>query len=142
MSYGGEITVAECWELLSQSRETVLIDVRTNAEWAYVGVPALPKSMNSVIGQQWQVFPNMSVDPEFADKLVATLNDNQLGEDAKLCFLCRSGVRSLAAAKTMWERGYKNSYNITHGFEGDLDSDGHRGNANGWKAHKLPWQQG
>ena len=141
MSYGGEISVLDCWELLSQSSNAVLIDVRTNAEWAYVGAPNLNADMNSLISQQWQVFPTMAVDPDFTTVLVATLKEMQLGEDAKLCFLCRSGVRSLAAARAMWSLGYKETFNVTGGFEGDSDANGHRGLTNGWKAAGLPWRQ-
>jgi len=142
LTYGGDITALESWEILSQNKDAVLIDVRTNAEWAYVGVPSLNRDMTPLVGQQWQLFPNMAVDPDFVEKLSNTLSEMQLGHDAKLCFLCRSGVRSLAAAKAMWERGFKNSYNISGGFEGDLNKESHRGQKNGWKAENLPWQQG
>ena len=141
LNYGGEISVSECWELLSQTPNAVLIDVRTNAEWAFVGMPNLGADMNPIIPQQWAVFPTMTVDPNFSNELAATLQKMQLGHDAKLCFLCRSGVRSLAAARVMWELGYKETYNITGGFEGDPDNEGHRGQVNGWKAAGLPWRQ-
>jgi len=59
----------------------------------------------------------------------------------KIYFLCRSGVRSLAAAKAAQEAGYAHVYNITDGFEGPVDATGHRGTVSGWKASELPWRQ-
>ncbi len=141
LNYGGEISVSECWETLSNSSKAVLIDVRTNAEWAYVGMPELTATMTPLVGQQWQLFPTMEADPDFTGKLITTLKQMQLGDDTKLFFLCRSGVRSLAAARAMWGLGYKESFNITGGFEGDPDDNGHRGQKNGWKADGLPWRQ-
>ena len=141
MNYGGEISVLDCWELLSKSPKTVLVDVRTNAEWAYVGMPELSADMTPLVGQQWQLFPTMAADPDFTSKLISTLNQMKLGEDTNLCFLCRSGVRSLAAARAMWSLGYKESFNVTGGFEGDPNGNGHRGQTNGWKADGLPWRQ-
>jgi rhodanese-related sulfurtransferase len=55
-------------------------------------------------------------------------------------FLCRSGVRSAAAAEAAARAGYAHAYNVTEGFEGPLDADGHRG-VSGWKAAGLPWRQ-
>lgn len=141
MDYGGDISAKECWTLLKGDPDSFLVDVRTTAEWAYVGVPALEDSMKELLLQQWQVFPDMAVDPEFAAKLDRKLKQLGAGKNTKLCFLCRSGVRSLAAARAMTATGYKNTYNVSGGFEGDLDQYGHRGGRNGWKADGLSWQQ-
>ena len=141
MSYAGDLTVQQCWDLLEQNSDTFIIDVRTMAEWDYVGLPMLTPNMQPIIFQQWQVFPDMAVDGQFAEHLQEKLAAAGANQGAKLCFLCRSGVRSLAAAKTMVAAGYTNSFNISGGFEGDLDDDGHRGGRNGWKAEGLPWQQ-
>ncbi|MGI9366963.1 MAG: rhodanese-like domain-containing protein [Rhizobiaceae bacterium] len=141
MDYGGDVSAKECWGLLRDAPDCVLVDVRTTAEWAYVGIPALEDGMKELVLQQWQVFPDMSVDPEFAIKLDQQLNKLGANKNTKLCFLCRSGVRSLAAARAMTATGYRNSYNVSNGFEGDLDKFGHRGSRNGWKADGLPWQQ-
>lgn len=140
MDYAGEISVVDCWALLEEG-DAVLVDVRTSAEWAYVGAPDLRDGMKPLIGQEWQVFPQMSVDTGFADKLSGQLAGVGASKDTQLCFLCRSGVRSLAAARAMTAAGYTKAYNVTGGFEGDLDDEGHRGRRNGWKAEALPWRQ-
>jgi len=142
MTYGGDLSPEQCWNLMESESNSILIDVRTNAEWAYVGMPLLAQGMNPVIGQQWQVFPDMTVDQGFADALINKLDQMGADKDANLCFLCRSGVRSLAAAQCMTQNGYPNTFNVTGGFEGDLNSNRQRGNTNGWKAVGLPWHQG
>ena len=141
MSYAGDLTVQQCWDLLDQDSDAFIIDVRTMAEWAYVGLPMLNASMQPILLQQWQVFPEMMVDSEFVGQLQEKLNSASASKESKLCFLCRSGVRSLAAAKAMTAEGYTNSFNISGGFEGDLDEHGHRGGRSGWKAEGLPWHQ-
>lgn len=141
MDYGGDVSAKECWEVLKNTPDCVLVDVRTTAEWAYVGIPALENGMKELLLQEWQIFPDMSVDPDFASKLEQKLGQLGTDKNTKLCFLCRSGVRSLAAARAMTAAGYSNSFNVTGGFEGDLDENGHRGGRNGWKADGLPWRQ-
>ncbi|MDD9911185.1 MAG: rhodanese-like domain-containing protein [Ahrensia sp.] len=141
MNYAGDISPVQCWDMLSVDQGAVLVDVRTQAEWTYVGTPVLPDGALG-LGQQWQVFPQMSVDEGFVEALKARLDEAGRGTQTPLCFLCRSGVRSLAAARAMAAHGYENSYNVAGGFEGDVDGEGHRGNVNGWKADGLPWRQG
>ena len=141
MDYGGEVTPSECWAQLHSEDPAILIDVRTRAEWAYVGLPALPAGTQPMIGQEWQVFPEMAIDPGFVTALTSRLKELGATTDSQLCFLCRSGVRSLAAARAMAAAGYTRSFNVTGGFEGDPDEEQHRGNRNGWKAEGLPWQQ-
>ncbi len=146
MDYGGDVTPQECWEKLKSSSKAglsaILIDVRTRAEWSFVGVPTLEESMQPMIGQEWQAFPDMAVDEKFAESLKNTLNDIGATEETELCFLCRSGGRSLSAARAMTAIGFPNTFNVTGGFEGDPDEQAHRGNRNGWKAEGLPWKQG
>jgi rhodanese-related sulfurtransferase len=101
----------------------------------------LEDGLNALIGQEWQVFPDMSVDSNFVGSLIAKLEQLGADKNSKICFLCRSGVRSLAAARAMTAHGYPNTYNITGGFEGDVDGQRHRGLTNGWKAEGLPWHQ-
>ena len=139
--YAGEIGCRVAFDTLNEREDAVLIDVRTDAEWAYVGLPDLGASRGGMLTQSWQLFPTMQVDPGFADALHARLEGAGVGKDARLMFLCRSGVRSLAAARAMTALGYHDSWNVTHGFEGDPDGERHRGRINGWKADGLPWVQ-
>ncbi len=141
MSYAGDISPRQCWDMITSDDGAVLIDVRTRPEWAYVGTPVLPDGLMG-LGQEWQVYPDMGVDSAFAETLTQRLLEAGKGPETPLCFLCRSGARSLAAAKSMAANGYQHSYNIAGGFEGDKDTEGHRGTVNGWKAEGLPWQQG
>jgi len=142
MSYSGDLTPVEVWEKLLDDRSAFLIDVRTQAEWSFVGVPALPETSAPMIGQEWQTFPTMAVDSNFGATLSKRLEDVGATKASQLFFLCRSGVRSLAAAQAMTALGFEYCYNVTGGFEGDRDDQGHRGTVNGWKAANLPWQQG
>jgi rhodanese-related sulfurtransferase len=90
------------------------------------------------IAIEWQIFPSMRVDPDFAAKLAQSVGANR---DAPLLMLCRSGARSAAAAQAMSAAGYGRCFNVASGFEGVLDAAGHRGGTSGWKADGLPWSQ-
>jgi rhodanese-related sulfurtransferase len=137
-TYAGDLTPAQAYERLQTDANAKLIDVRTQAEWVYVGVPDLSAAGKQPILVQWQTFPAMARNEAFADQLKA----QGIAPGDTLLFLCRSGVRSKAAAELMTQLGYAASYNITDGFEGPLDGSRHRGAAGGWKASGLPWAQG
>jgi rhodanese-related sulfurtransferase len=130
--------VSEAWELLKADPKAQLIDVRTQAEWNYVGLPDASSLGRRVLTVEWQRFPS-GLNPAFVGETAQALG--AIDRDAPLLFLCRSGVRSRAAAIAMTEAGFTRAYNIAGGFEGDLDGERHRGNANGWKASGLPWKQ-
>lgn len=136
-SYAGDILPTAAWEILGREPASALIDVRTPAEWAYVGLPDLSPLGKQVLMLPWQVFPTMAVNERFADQL----EEQGLPKDASLVFLCRSGARSRAAAIAMTQRGFSRCLNIATGFEGDLDARRQRGRVNGWKVDGLPWLQ-
>lgn len=141
-SYKADLSPKQVWALMEERPDTtVLVDVRSRAEWTFVGIPETAPAMKPVVLQEWQMFPSMEVDIRFASALAQKLNSLSMSTDATLCFLCRSGVRSMAAASVMAEVGYKQSCNVTSGFEGDPDANGHRGTQSGWKADGLPWRQ-
>lgn len=134
----GQITAREAWALLKREHESYLIDVRTKAEWAYVGIPDLSSLGKGVFLCEWQSFPDMTVNMTFCEDL----ERHFLGRsDAVLLFLCRSGGRSGAAANAMAARGYRRCFNVCDGFEGDLSTGRRRGLINGWKVSGLPWMQ-
>jgi len=135
--YAGDVTPATALKILSEHKDAILIDVRTRAEWNYVGLPELASIGKKPVLLEWQVFPSMQQNPEF----VATLGNAVADKDTPLLFLCRSGVRSAAAAKALSAAGYSTCFNVAEGFEGPLDSHGKRGSAGGWKASGLPWRQ-
>lgn len=140
-TYAGDVTPAECWTALGRDASAHLVDVRTTAEWAYVGSPDIRSAGKEAIRLEWQVFPAMNVDADFAAKLAGKLDAAGAPKDAPLYFICRSGVRSKAAALAMTTAGYSRCFNVVGGFEGPPDSDGHRGRVSGWKAEGLAWTQ-
>ena len=126
--YAGDVSPQLAWAWV-QAGEAVLVDVRTDAERAWVGfVPdAQPLA--------WKQWPAMAVNPDFDEGL-----QRLAGSGKKLLLLCRSGVRSVAAAQRATELGLQ-AYNILEGFEGDPDAQGQRGRVGGWRYHGLPWRQ-
>lgn len=137
-AYAGDITPTQAWRLLSEDRKAMLIDVRTPAEWNYVGVPDLSSVGKQPLLVPWVFFPSMEVNEQFAPQLESA----GLDRDAPLLFICRSGARSRAAAIAMTKRGFAKCYNVASGFEGDQDQARHRGTVSGWKVEGLPWLQG
>jgi rhodanese-related sulfurtransferase len=132
--YAGELTLDEAWARLREEPEAVLVDVRTRAEWTYVGVPDLAGIGKDPRLVEWISYPDGATNPDFLAEATAGLDPA-----APILCLCRSGVRSLAAARALTGAGFTRAYNITAGFEGDLDAHGHR--TTGWRHAGLPWQQ-
>ena len=125
------------YEALTADKTARLVDVRTEAEWAFVGLPDLGASGQDPVLIPWQVYPAMQVNAGFVDHL----RQAGLTPENKLYFLCRSGVRSVAAARAAAAAGFGQVFNISDGFEGPPDENGHRGTVAGWKAEELPWAQ-
>lgn len=133
----------ETWDGLKNDPNAVLVDVRTNAEWAFVGIPNLSELGRDPILLEWKQFPTMATNEGFAADLLDRLGDHT---PTQIYFLCRSGVRSLAAADLMIgvfaaQSKHVECFNVTEGFEGDVDSSGHRGTVNGWKYKGCAWRQ-
>ena len=137
-----DVDVEAVWKTLQLSPRSQLVDVRTRAEWTYVGIPDLGPVGKRTVLVEWQTFPDQAVDPRFAERLAGELKALSVQLDDDLFFICRSGSRSLAAAKAMAAAGYRACHNVACGFEGPLDDERHRGSVRGWKAASLPWQQG
>ncbi len=138
--YAGDVSPTEAWDMLAAGTGAIVIDVRTDAEWSYVGVTDLSTlgEGRKQINISWLNFPGNVKNENF----VAEVHAVSPGTETTILFLCRSGQRSAGAAKAMTEAGYKNCYNIAEGFEGDKDDAGHRGSKNGWKVRGLAWKQG
>ncbi|MFO1423264.1 MAG: rhodanese-like domain-containing protein [Candidatus Competibacteraceae bacterium] len=131
----GNVGSIQTWQALQNQPEAVLVDIRTQAEWKYVGVPDLSGLGKSLVQVEWQVFPSMERNPRFLRELQA----RGVAPGRLVYLICRSGIRSRDAAEYLAERGYT-VYNVADGFEGPLDDNGHRG-ASGWRAEGLPWTQ-
>jgi rhodanese-related sulfurtransferase len=136
MSYAGDLSPRRTWELLGTEPDAVLVDVRTRAEWAFVGMPDLSALGKRVVAVEWNSFPDGATNPAFLDQLRAA----GVGEGTPVAFLCRSGHRSVAAAEAATAAGLGPAYNVLDGFEGPVDGEGHRGVV-GWRAEGLPWRQ-
>jgi rhodanese-related sulfurtransferase len=136
--YAGDVSPADAWAVLAAEAKAQLVDVRTAAEWNFVGLPDLSGIGRRVHCVEWQVFPSMGRNGNFVAEAQAALGADTA---AAVFFLCRSGARSRAASIAMTGAGYAKCFNIAGGFEGDLDAKRRRGRQNGWKAAGLPWQQ-
>ncbi|MDX2288208.1 MAG: rhodanese-like domain-containing protein [Hyphomicrobiaceae bacterium] len=136
------MTPHETWHRLETDKDAILIDVRTRAEWAFVGLPDLSSIGKEVVRIEWQSFPDNRIDPAFAERLAEFLSASKVEKRAELFFICRSGGRSRMAAQAMAALGYSRCRNVATGFEGPLDPQRHRGAQSGWKRDGLPWVQG
>lgn len=131
------VSPKQVWNAMGTDEQAQMVDVRTDAEWTYVGLPDLTETGKQPVLIPWQRFPSMQVDGGFVDHL----REAGFTPEHRIYFLCRSGVRSLAAAQAAIEAGFPHAFNIADGFEGPPDADGHRGTVAGWKADGLPWRQ-
>lgn len=136
--YAGDLTPQQAWQLLADNDDAVLVDVRTGAEWAYVGTPDISELGRAAELVEWVSFPAGEPNSAF----VQQVRDLGLSEaDGRpVVFLCRSGVRSIGAAKAATAAGLGPAYNVLDGFEGGLSDDKHRGET-GWRAAGLAWKQ-
>ena len=134
MSYAGDLTPREAWAKLEQG--AILVDVRTEGEWAHIGIPDTKATDNDPLFIPW-TFPGGIPNADFIADLT-----QQAPEDSgtELLFICRSGQRSVAAAIAATRAGFT-SYNVLEGFEGEPDRYGER-TVNGWKNRGLPTNLG
>ena len=128
LAYAGALLPAEAHELMQAGAR--LVDVRTRPELLYVG--KVPGS----VAVEWQTYPGNRENPEFLAELAAVVP-----KDTPVMFLCRSGARSHSAAEAAMRAGWKETYNVLEGFEGDKDAAQHRGSVGGWRKAGLPWVQ-
>lgn len=132
-----DVVAKHAYQALASDPDAQLVDVRTDAEWTYVGLPDLHELGKRVLLVQWQSFPSGAPNHGFIEELGAAGVTRQ----HTIYFICRSGARSLAAAELAEQSGYRSVFNVADGFEGPPDAQGHRGRIAGWKADALPWRQ-
>lgn len=130
LAYAGGVPPALAWQLVS-SGQALLVDVRTAEERKFVG--QVPQSLHVA----WATGTALTRNPRFARELEAKIG----GKEAVTLLLCRSGKRSVLAAEVAAKAGLGNVFNVLEGFEGELDAAQHRGKADGWRFHGLPWVQ-
>ena len=133
-----ELTPPQAYELLNADTDAVLVDVRSTMEHEYVGHPV--GAIHVAIKQP----PAWDTDPDFVEAVNHKLDEARPNADIAnlpILLLCRSGKRSELAAQLLEQAGFKDTYNILDGFEGDKDEQGHRNTVSGWRFHQLPWEQ-
>ena len=130
LSYDGELLPAEAYDLWQRAPGAKLVDVRTHAEWDYVG------RIPGAVEIEWESYPEGKLNPYFAEQL-----RKQVDPESLVMFICRSGNRSHHAATAAAAAGYTQSYNVVEGFEGKKDASGHRNSVGGWRVAGLPWSQ-
>ncbi|MEM6547053.1 MAG: rhodanese-like domain-containing protein [Pseudomonadota bacterium] len=138
-----QVTPTQAWSLLEADPSAQLVDVRSRAEWTFVGIPDLSALDRTPWLIEWAAFPDMTPRASFVHDVEARVAEVQ---PTQLLFLCRSGARSLSAAMLVAERSAAMGQalvctNVGEGFQGDLDSAHRRGGLNGWQAVGLPWRQ-
>lgn len=133
LPYRGALTAAEAYELLQLAPHAKLVDVRTRAELDWVGHVTDDIDFLEI---EWVTYPTMKMNPNFIPHLTA-----QADKESLILFLCRSGIRSYAAAAAATQAGFPSCYNILDGFEGNRDHEHHRNTLGGWRAEGLPWEQ-
>jgi len=131
LPYNGALLPQEAWQLWKSMPGAQLVDVRTRAEWDWVG------RIPGAIEIELLSYPGNRPNPAFVQEL-----QQKVSAEAPVLFICRSGGRSHNAAMLALQAGYTESYNVLEGFEGDRDAQGHRNTTGGWRAAELPWVQG
>lgn len=133
------LTPMQAWELTQENPRAVIIDVRSDMEYLFIGHP------KGAIHVSWIDLPDWKVNPNFASEvrkvMLGGLSCDTDSGCAPIILICRSGKRSLEAGQALINDGFTEIYNVLEGFEGDLDQHHQRGTLNGWRFHGLPWEQ-
>jgi len=127
----------ECYDTLSNCHNAQLIDVRTEPEWDFIGLPDLSGLDKKTICVSWNVYPRMEINKKFLDEI----KDHSVSTNDNLFLICRSGQRSHSAANFLLMNGFNKCKNVKDGFEGILNKHNKRSTINGWKFSNLPWYQ-
>ncbi len=132
------ITPKQAWQIIQDQPKALLIDVRSQMEFLFIGHPV------GAIHIPWIDEPDWNINPHFAPevrKLVLGGLDHKSGHNVPILLICRSGKRSLEAGELLLKEGFHQVYNIADGFEGELDDTHHRSTLAGWRFDGLPWEQ-
>ena len=136
MSYKRNLLPKMAVERLQSNSQALFVDVRSKAEYKYVGYPE-----NSIL-IPWIDDPDWEPNPEaFSDLVMKELDGRENLLNTEIILICRSGFRSNEALKCLENKGFTQVSHVASGFEGDLDENDHRGNLNGWRHDGMPWSQ-
>lgn len=133
------LTPKQAWQLIQDDPRAMLVDVRSNMEFLFVGHP------KGAVHIPWIDEPDWEVNPNFVRQVRELMLGGIICDSDEGCapviLICRSGKRSLEAGRKLIENGFSNVFNIAEGFEGELDEEHHRSTLGGWRFEKLPWEQ-
>ena len=133
------INPQQAFELLRDEPRAVLIDVRSNMEFLFIGHPIGAINVAWIDEPDWKINPHFV--PEVRKVLLGGIACHEDEGCAPVVLICRSGKRSLDAGELLVKEGFKEVYNVSEGFEGELDDHHHRSSLGGWRHHGLPWEQ-
>ena len=130
LPYEGASSPTEAFTIWKSVPGAQLVDVRTRAEWDWVG------RISGSVEIELLTYPGSRPNPQFVEIL-----EQKVDKTVPVLFICRSGGRSHNAAMLASEAGFEHAFNVLEGFEGDRDGEGHRNKVGGWRAAGLPWSQ-
>ena len=129
----------QAWQLLQENPKSLLVDVRSNMEFLFVGHPT------GAVHIPWIDEPDWTINPHFVTDIrkliLGGISDHHSEANVPIILICRSGKRSLEAGELLLENGFTDIYNVSEGFEGELDEHHHRSSIGGWRFADLPWEQ-
>ena len=138
-AHPGELSPKQAWQMLQDDPRALLVDIRSTMEFLFVGHPKGAVHVAWIDEPDWKVNPNFTTEIR---KLIlgGVVHAGEISS-APVLLICRSGKRSMEAGKLLIENGFEEVYNISEGFEGELDEHHHRSTTGGWRFHGLPWEQ-
>ena len=134
-----DIGPREAWELLQEDPRALLVDIRSNIEFLFVGHPIGAVHIPWIDEPDWDINPHFVTD--IRKLILGGLSHDEPRASAPIILICRSGKRSLEAGRVLLASGFQEIYHVDEGFEGDLDEHHHRSSRGGWRYHGLPWEQ-
>ncbi len=135
----GELSPQQTWELLQKDPRALLVDIRSNMEFLFVGHPTGAVHIPWIDEPDWDINPHFVTD--IRKLILGGLSHDESHRSAPIILICRSGKRSLEAGARLLEAGFDEIYHVDEGFEGDLDEHHHRSTIGGWRFEGLPWEQ-
>lgn len=135
-----ELTPQQAWQLIQDEPKAMLVDVRSHMEYLFIGHPVGSINIPWIDEPDWEINPNFV--REIRQLLLGGLSHDESGShDVPVVLICRSGKRSLEAGQLLLKKGFRRVYNVSEGFEGELDDHHHRSTLGGWRFAGLPWEQ-
>jgi rhodanese-related sulfurtransferase len=134
-----QLTPRQAFDLLQENPRAILVDVRSNMEFLFVGHPT------GAIHIPWIDEPEWDINPNFVRQIRELLLGGIICDEGDGCapiiLICRSGKRSVEAGQALLAAGLRDIYNVLDGFEGELDEKHQRSSLGGWRFEGLPWEQ-